>query len=294
MDITVEVGTKEEQAAIQKELETILGILDKKDNQIVVSQVIVAKDFNLSVNRILGISTYQSSKLVGDNLRQVEAKVINTKNGTVLMISPIIYSELYDPIIRSNIYFHEIVHCFNASKLPPEPSCRSAKNIYLRLLRLLIDEYIADIKSYKGTDVCWKDKSDLWNDSIVKRYSGYCALINDNLLSGKLTRMKTEFSNNHDIVQYLNDISPIIDDILISTIHAIALSDYYPDTCDISKILCSQFVNEDIVSLIEFIRNKFHSNDFTIIDGERMIINAIKIFGIELRDEGNDLKCRIT
>jgi hypothetical protein len=293
MIITVEVGTQEEKSAIHGELEDILGILDNSEYQLLISQVIVAKDIDTTINELLETKSYQSTKTVGSNLRQLEAKVINSKKGIVLIISPTIFTNNYDPIIRSNIYFHEIVHCINTQKLPPEPSGRSAKNIYLRLLRLLLDEYIADIKSYNAMDTCWKTKSDLWNNSILKRYIGYCALINDKSIIEELGNNNDEIEVNKDILLYLKNISPIIDDVLISAIHAIALVDCYPDICKYSEIECSPLINMDTVKLIEYIRDKHNKKDFNLDDGGQVVINAVNNFGFTLRDEEGKLLCKI-
>jgi hypothetical protein len=92
MDIIVEIGTDEQKQLIENELSIFKQISAISDPPTTITKVIVAKDFDETVNKLQNSDRYQSTRRNHVAL----AKNVITQDGLCLVFSPAIFTEEQD------------------------------------------------------------------------------------------------------------------------------------------------------------------------------------------------------
>jgi len=293
MDYIVEVGTIEEKGLIQDELNLIFGAAPKIDPRLNIREVIVPADFETTVNRLLGTSSYQSTRNMGEHAVVAQAKFIDSPNGLFVVISPQIFNERQDSQTRSFIYIHELIHLINKHRFQPGDALSQSDAIYVHNLQVAVDEYVADRVAYSLVDEIFPAKSERWQAELVYQAAGFLSALADPtpLTSIKSSIQQLQF--HQDITRFLQDIGPLFDGVFLVLVHSFALADSYPNQLSITELTTSKIVNERISALVDYIRLKYASNSYELLDGLPIIKGIMRNFGIEFHDSPQGLVCHV-
>ena len=116
MEITVEVGTKQQKELIHQELSIIKSIADALTPPPAITKIVVPANFDKAANLLQNTNHYKSER---GNL--AVAKNIPQDNGVALVFSPLLYTDEHDNHTRMQIYTHEFFHVVSKTMFPQIP-----------------------------------------------------------------------------------------------------------------------------------------------------------------------------
>lgn len=106
MNLVVEM-VDEEQQPIRDELEPLLALMEKSVPELARAVVVMAENFEETVNRLEGTSSYRSVRPVGNEQVTAIAKALHDVDPPTIVLSANAYAEEYDTSVRSFVLVHE-------------------------------------------------------------------------------------------------------------------------------------------------------------------------------------------
>lgn len=288
MEIIIEIGTDEQKQLIQQELAFLDEVIENSDPPVNLHQVIVASDFQLTINELEDIDTYKASRGEGSMVINAMARVAKLKDGFAIVLSPLLYSESQDTQTRLFTVFHEFHHVINKRDFPPIPSESYVKAQYLHNLYSLYDEYSSDRFAYGLLDKVFDSKSHFWDSFVRSETDGFIGLITDPKYYDGIRNEIQAFRLHANVELFLNKTRRYFDEVAISLAHIWALSHHYPDRVAKTSLLRSPFVNDRTIALMEYLKCKSELKSNDLFDGMDLIVQFMTNFGVrfEHRDYG--------
>lgn len=293
MEIIVEIGTPEQQTLIKKELEVIRLIHGHINAPKKICALIVPENFDKKINELQGTTNYVSLRA---NHRAV-AKIITNQNGSYLIFSPLLYTEMCDNITRLQYYLHEFLHAINREDFLPfkQKELSASNRAYLEHLYILFDEYDVDRKSLNIIDGVLpqlKSKVMRYNSRYVKEMIK--PIINNDSHYNAVCSEITKFRIHGNVNTFLDNITPYYDEVTKILIHSYSTIDHYPKFKRLLPFLKkSKFVNRELDNLINYYRKKFETKDPDLLDGIPVMSDFMGTFGIKFSDIPNGLYCHV-
>lgn len=284
MDFIVEVGTNQQKELIVQELSSVFGSIVKYIQlPIEIKQVIIADDFDLTVNKILKLDHYKSKR---GNI--AFAKTIPIDDGIVLVFSHYLFSDEHNDQTRMQIFLHEYFHVFTKCVFPKILCNTKAESVYLETIYNLYDEYFANRKSFEIMPVIYNDFTKKYKKShilhlnrFIKSISNDCDYylkIQDEIQKHKLHR---------DIDIFLKNTSNPIDAVTKSLAFIYSYFDHNVKLKRLEPLLLkSKFFKNQTKNFFEFLKTNYEQNNFDLSDGIKKIENFLINLGIKL--EGNE------
>jgi len=292
MDITVEIGTPEIQDTIKKELCILDHICGLFDPRLALQEVIVPSDFDSSVNNQQGTKTYKSER----SSHVAVAKLIKTNNQYTLILSPILYAEIYDTLCRTFFYLHEIIHLYDSQNSCCLPCCNNIPAYYIGDMYIIFGEYCADRKAYKIIDELFPEQSMIYQKFVEEMLVGHVAtLANDVEFYHVIRQEIISFRRHGDVHRFINNIGTPYHEVAIAMAHAYAGLDHFSSFKEVKqKLNATRFHDEKAIQLMAFIRTKYAENDMILLDGIPFMEAFMTNFGIrfEILTSG-ELYCHV-
>ena len=288
MEITIEIGTPEDQEKIHQELMLFFSESLISDYIINISQVIVPADFDVEINKLQGTTDYVSNRGV-----IAMARNVNLGDSNAIVLSPYLYTAYHDVQTRLYIYLHEIKHIFNEKSFPQILDNSGSRKIYFENLYTLFDEYTADRWALEVLESIIPTKTARWNEFIRNFASGFSSLINDNQHYEKIKTEIELFRQHSDIILFEKNIQQDFHNVAISITHAIAIVDHDPHIMPLDDLMQSRFVNEKTLSLMRFLKTKYQEQIYDLQDGLDIIIDFMTNFGMKFEDIPEGIYCHV-
>lgn len=289
LEITVEIGTAEQQTQIQEELAFFQSLATAPNSPLnKISKVIVPSDFDAAVNTLQGTTTYAS---VRDVL--AVAKIVNIGEAIAIVLSPNLYTASHDNQTRCFFYLHELFHVSNKHKFPSVANTSPSDTIYLTNLYSLFDEYVADRLAYEVIDSMFQSKSSHWQGLIQYLSDGYASLINDAKYHDSIKTNAGRFRTHNNVDLFLTHTRPLFDSVAICIAHAFSLADHNSVAMQVSELKRSPFVNEKTLALVSFFRTKYEESSFDVHGGIDLVRDFMTNFGFEFEDTRQGLYCHV-
>lgn len=293
MEIIVEIGTKEQQELIKAELEVLRTISKHPKPPISICAAIVPADFDKKVNELQKTTNYESSRA---NHRAVAITITN-QEGTYLVFSPLLYTQMCDNFIRLQYYIHEFLHVVNKRDFSPfkEKKVSGSERTYLENLYILFDEYDVDRKSLKIISNLFPQlKSRQMRNSSRYIKEMIRPLMNNEAHYNPIRSEIVRFRIHGEARKFLGRITPHFDEVSKILIHSYAIIDHYPKFSRFFPFLHrSKFVNKRFHSLIEYYRTKYDNQDPDLLDGINFMSDFMENFGIKFTDTPEGLYCKV-
>jgi hypothetical protein len=297
LDIIVEIGTDEQKKIIENELFILIAISEILDPPAPIKSIIVANDFDRTVNDLQQTQNYCSSR--GEHL--AVAKNVYTKDGIHLVFSAFLFTNEQDNITRFNIYLHEFLHAYNSLRFPSLITESKTEYQYLTNLYILYDEYDVDRKSLQIVDRFLefnKIKNTKYDQlhrlSTRKHIKGFIKIINNEKYYNNICFQISSFRFHRNVIKFLDAINPLFDEISKSIIHTYSYIDFFPKLYRIFPLINkSKFVNDKTITLTEYFRKKFDDNEPDLLDGIELIKRFMENFGMRFEDTKNGLYCHV-
>jgi hypothetical protein len=297
VDIIVEIGTDEQKQLIQNELSILRQISAMSDPPTLIVKVIVAEDFDKTVNKLQQTEHYVSSR---DNHVAVAKNVI-TQDGLCLVFSPAIFTDNQDDLTRLKLYLHEFSHAYNKSRFPSLITTSESEYRYLTNLYTLYDEYDADRKALNIVDAVLQNQN-IKNTPADHRYrhhvrvglKGFIDIISDKAIHDEISFQIDAFRYHGNVMRFLRGVDRALDEISKSIIHAYSTIDHFPKFSRIDPVLKrSRFVNRKTEDLIDYIRSKFDDDSPDLLDGSQIISKFMENFGMRFEDVEDGFYCHV-
>ena len=279
MEILIEIGTNEQKGWIEEELGFIDIALRQAQRPIPLKQIIVSSDLEATINRLEGVTTYQSRRNLGENDLVVLGKIVAVKDGFAIVLSQHLYTDAHDTLTRLRFILHELFHMVNKRDFPNIATTPYTTGFYSYYLYHLYDEYASDRFAYSMTEML-PLKSDLAEADLIRTAKGYIDVMCDPHCYNHIKKEISEFRNHADTNKFHNNINQHYDDMATCLIHAFALLDSYPDKMSLNDLSKSPFVNDKTLALIDYFRKKESQHDTNLDDGMDLIIKFMENFGM--------------
>ena len=288
MEITIELGDEEIQKQIKAELDYILVIAEQIKPPLNISKILVPIDFQAKVRELTGDNEYKFKRGLDNAQVMVAAKILEDKDGVIIVISPHLYLPLFDTMVRCFILTHEFAHLINKRKFPEIPKGSFATENYLTNLYGFFDEYMADRISFQVTEVLFTSPTEAWKQYKDNEVLDY---INPSSHLSYYAQVKTEiekFRNHGDVDLYWKSIHETMHVLSISTVHGFAAYHQHKDKYKDLDIPSTPFVNERTLALMDYFKTKYEKKETDLSDGIDLISNYMTNFGIRFEDRPNN------
>jgi hypothetical protein len=278
MDITVEIGTPEQQAIIRQELSILEHVCDYFDPPLPLRELIVPCDFDATINRIQERTSFKSERMHGI----VAAKTIYWQEDATIVLSPSLYAELYDVQVRLVFCLHEVLHIHNWRRFPQLLEWSTIPVYYFKNLYILYDEYWADRSALAIGDGFFPQKSDIFQKHVRNVVQGFIETLTDDSTSYDIIKQEIlGFRRHGDITRFLRSIDEVFDGIIKAMIHAYAYIDHFQLFADQEAAMqTSKFVNDRARGLIDFMRSKYEEDSVDLLDGIPLVEAFMSNFGV--------------
>lgn len=278
LKIIVEVGNPEQKALIKEELSSLERITGQFESPLSLNQIIVASDFDKTVNELQKTNSYKSVR----EKHSVSAKVLQVNDEAIMVLSPRLYTAEEDFQSRMLTYLHEIIHIHNWQTFPAFCDWSNIPIEYSQNLYTFFDEYYADRKAFEIMDKLFKRKTKIYLNRIETTVEGHLQTVIDDFKSYSLIKREIDSFRQHaDVERFLGAIYETFDGVSKEIIHVYAYLDHFSRFSKRKVELQSlRFVNDKTVSLIEFIRSKYVQNSFDLMDGMTLIESFLTNFGM--------------
>ena len=286
LEIVVEIGTPEQKELVSQEFRTVIEAAQSLDPPLNLTRIIVAADFEDTVNKIEGTTSYNSEKASDSSKVDVIAKINKDGDGYAIILSLQLYSSLYDSQNRLCTIFHEFFHILNKRDFPPLPKDSYIKWLYFYNIYNYYDEYVADRKAYRLCEYLFPEKSQIWLDWMQIESIGYVEVINNPFYYNFIRKEIDLFRRHADLKKFEEQTHAYFDVVSIIICHAFALFHQYPEKINESDLHTSKFVNEKTFALMNFFKVKYESKSFDLSDGLDMIIDFMTNFGVKYEQRG--------
>lgn len=263
--------------------------LDELGLEFGLKKVIVASDFSKSVNLLQKTTDYLSERGVGPNKVTALAKIVDVERGYAIVLSSVLYTNSYDTLTRGYVILHEMAHVVNKNRFPSLITNVYSKRLYYSSLYYLYDEYFCDRFAYSVIDVVFPEKSEWWDAYWEYCVNGFASVLNDSVYSETISNAIYRFRIREieDVDKFLSIIRQSVDEVSQSTAHLFsAVHDLGVEDIE-EKLKSSRFFNDRTRHLIDYMKNKYDSEDHDLMDGYLVISEYFKNFGF-LAEETSD------
>ncbi len=295
MAIILEIGTEEEKQLSREELDPILQAFQNTNLSLNLGDVILAADFDATVNALQGTSNYRSHRGVVAFAKCVR---VHGSDQQAIVLSPLLFTDHQDQFTRYFYYMHEIVHVMNTPGLPPVPEVpQSAEDCYLGTLSTFLNEYLADRIAYGALDEFLKrvgvERSLRLQAYIDGTLREGPSLVNDPARYGRVCTEINLFKEHRDAGRFLRNVYPDFEDISLSLVHLWSLMDQYPSLAGSVDLSPSRFVNAKTIRLWEYLRATYAGSSLDLADGIDIVARYMENFGQRFEDHPQGLYCRV-
>jgi hypothetical protein len=283
MEIKIEISDEGIQKQIKEELDYFLIIAESMEPPLNISQIFVPIDFQAKVRELTEKDDYKFQRGLDNAQVTVAAKIIEDKDGTIIVISPILYLPTFDTMIRCFILTHEFTHIMNKSRFPKVPKDSFALENYLRTLYTLFDEYVADRFSFNLTERLFTP-TEAWK---LFNKDGVLSYINPTSHPSYYTQIKSEiekFRIHGNVDFYWKSIIETVNVVSITTAHGFASYHQHYDEYINLKIPSTAFMNEKTLVLMDYFKTKYENNETDLSDGINLMSNYLTNFGVKFED----------
>lgn len=293
MEITIEIDNDDIKEIIKSELSIIEHISNEIEATTNVIKLIVPDNFDKTVRELLHDKSYTSSRG-----QLAIAKIIETAEGIIIVFHKDLYLWEYnlgiDYQVRCIIYLHEIIHAINKQRFPIREINSGADCQYIENMHIFYDEYYANRLSFEIADNIFAPKTYVFKKHICSSFKGFLdPLIDSNIYFNKLKLEIVDLNYHCDIKRFLNAIVPIFDEVGKNIVYLYSYIDSFHRLKRIEPyFMKSRFINKKTISLIEYFRNKYSSNDLDLSDRLHLMENFMTNFGIRFKDGPNGLICQ--
>jgi len=289
MEIIVEVGDEGVRHQIEEELQVILAIAEAMDLPATISRILVPLDFQAKVRELTGDKDYKFQRGLDGAQVTVAAKILEDQDGIVIVISPILYLQFYDTMIRAFVLTHEFTHIKNKSRFPQVPKGSFALENNLVNLYYLFDEYSADRLAFLVTERLFTPPSEAWKQVHDNEVLGYIDPVSHPKYYAQLKSEIAKFRIHADVSLHWKTVHETLSVVSISTVHGFASYHQHPDTYSDLVIPTTPFVNQRTLNLMEYFKSKFEKKETDLQDGIQVIDDYLTNFGIRFEDRPGNL-----
>ena len=289
MEIIVEIGNDNEKLLIQQEIEFFVSIFEDFQPPLNIDKIIVPLDFADKVNELEDRTDYTGKHGASGSEVGVAGKNILIGKNRIILLSPLLYTAMFDDMVRGFILIHEIVHVFNAQRFPKTPDSPFTLQNYLGNLFYFYDEYFSDRLAYKFIERVFKEPSELWNNFIQDSVENYLAISNDATYYDQISQAINSFRDHADVENFLKQIHASLSVTSIATVHAFARHHHIQEEMKNFVIPLSKFVNQKTINLMDYFKRKYEERSTDLMDGLNFIAEYFTNYGIRFEDhpEGN-------
>lgn len=284
MEITIEIDDEIIQQQIKNELDYILIIAEAMELHLSISQILVPLDFQAKVREFTGDDDYKFQRGSDNGKITVAAKIMEDKDGVVIVISPFLYLPTFDTMIRCFILTHEFTHILNKNRFHKIPKGSFALENYLTNLYTLFDEYIADRFSFLLTERLFNPPTEAWKQF---HNDGGLSYINPESHPSYYEQVKSEIENfrkHGDVNLYWKSIHETMHVVSVSLVHGFASYHQHHDEYKDLIIPNTPFVNEKTLALMEYFKAKYENHETNLSDGINLMSDYLTNFGVEFED----------
>jgi hypothetical protein len=293
IEIIVEIGTEEQKTIIRNELSNIITFVLALPISINLLKIIISTDLSKTIRMQESNELYNVVRGACTSKVTVIAKTINLDEGNIIVISPDIYTESYDTIVRYFIVFHEISHLINKQKFTQADEDSYVLNQYRSNLYTLYDEYSADRLAYTLIDKFFPNKSELWNSFLENEITGFYTVLTDLEYYDGIKEEINSYRSHADLALAVKNIHKFYDDVAISLSHMFPLVVAFPNKTSYLDLSTSPFVNNNTYALMEYFNHVYLSGIHDLSDGIELIADFMANFGVRFEHRDNGGYCHI-
>ncbi|MDP2753687.1 MAG: hypothetical protein Q8P40_04770 [Nitrospirota bacterium] len=298
VDITVEVGTQEQQLAIKSELKLFLDAIGKElITEINLAGIFVPIDFDTKVNMLQKSTSYKSSR--GNHIAL--AKIIDSNpSEKYIVLSPYLYTDQFNLYLRLHIFSHELYHLINRTRFRIEKYNGTANGRYMANMITLYDEYSANRFSSSLTNSLVEKEidpqiRDIMKEFFLSTYKGHIMSLQDPCKYYSVFKKEiSKFRFHGDITKFLNNISGLFDEVTKTIIYCFAYADALPFIHEeFNRIDSVHFIDENTHNLINKYRNWYLNLSFDFNESLNDIKSFISNFGMVFEDTPQGEYCHV-
>ncbi|MBN8582435.1 MAG: hypothetical protein J0L96_17345 [Anaerolineae bacterium] len=289
MEITIEIGDEDIQKQIKEELDYLLIIAEAMKPPLNISQVLVPEDFQAKIRELTGEDDYKFQRGVDNAKVTVAAKIIEGKDGTIIVVSPWLYLPVFDTMIRCFILAHEFAHIMNKGRFPKIPKDSFTSENYLGNLYILFDEYTADRLSFLITERLFTSPTEAWEQYTNNWVIEY---LNPSSHPTYYEQIKTEIENfreHGNVDLYWKSIFETMHVVSVSIVHGFASYHQHNDKYVSLKIPNTEFINEKTLVLMDYLKEKYENKETDLHDGIGLMSNYLTNFGVKFEDRPGNM-----
>ena len=281
MEIDIEIGSKEEQGAINQELELIINAFPDDFFQTTqLQRIIIPFDFQAEINKLENVETYKATRDYGSSTVNVLGKIVKVENGFVIVLSPILYTQDQDTQTRMQTIFHELFHAVNRRDFPKVLNVPYVSGIYYEKLYNLYDEYSCDCFASKMINTIFPLKSESWEKHISTDIQGFVDVISNKTYYENLREEINAFRLHENTNRFFERTRKPIDEMTVTLVHTFSLAHSYPGRISQDVLLKSPFVNKKTFALMDYLKEKERKAEKNLDDGLSLMIDFFENFAI--------------
>lgn len=236
------------------------------------------------MNELEGRTDYTGKHGGGESAVGVIAKNLLDGENRIILLSPSLYLEIFDSMVRCFILFHEICHVINVNRFPKIPTDSVTRQNYLGNLYYFYDEYYSDRVAFKITDRLFQASTDVWKRFIDGMVEEYLTTATDVIYYDQIRNEIAKFRDHADVNRFLKEIHDSMSVVSITTIHAFARYHHIEEKAEDLEINESPFINHKTIALMDFFKQKYESGSVDLEDGLQLITDYMTNFGLKFED----------
>jgi hypothetical protein len=285
LELIIESYSQEQYEIIKSDLLSIIDNIDRKIGfPANLKKILLVVDFDATVNKLQNSDSYTSFRN-----QQAVGKTVTIEDGSAIVISYIMYSDIFDQCDRYLLIIHELIHVFNKNRFIFLDTKSPSMNMHIENLYCLFDEYYANRKAYEFIDIIFDQKTKLFNKHIAKSFSGHIELLINNHYYDSINAEIASYRITFDRETLLDNIIQYFDEASKDIVYAYALLDHYSRLKRVEPVLKkSKIINDKTTKLIEYFRLMYLTddlnNDINLKDGLPLIKRYMTNFGFVTMD----------
>lgn len=287
MELIIEIGSPEQRSLIETELAVVPEVINLVDGLDTLKRIVIPEDFAASVNNLQGTTNYVSTRGMGESRITALGKIVPGNDGVSIVLSPELYTSLYDSVVRYFVVFHEMSHVRNRYSFPELPTAPYSVVTYLTNLYQMYDEYSADRTAYKIVDILKELlslESELWEGFKTNDLNGFLNHLKDAAYYNHIRSEIAKFRHSADVTGFLQGIQGAFDTLCLTTVHLFALLHHEPACAAQADLSGSRFINPSTIAMMDFFKQRFDASTNELRDGIPLVTEYLKTFGFLLED----------
>ncbi len=289
MEITIdiEIGTDEQKKLISNEISYLFSIyFNKYPANNYLEKVLIPSNFDEKVGQLTS-TVYNSTRI--DNKELAVAKIIYNECSSIIVISPILFTEFHNTETRAFIYFHELSH-FTSGKYKCEEIFNLKEKKIISEINHYYDEYRANRLSFLVNNIN-ESKSELLIDLYRNGINGFIKNLNGEASFQKRIKENIIMFKTYqiDIGQFVDQTFPIINSYILALINLFSYIDSNLE-CVSSEIefakksILNIDLSSEVIELEKYYKAHFESDNTKWIDFSKANLyeNVLNSLGISL------------